>query len=93
MPKERVPTMIAQLQGYMLRHPRSIGETYGEHFQAAIATGGDVMLAGAACIVHAVLPCSFETTASDCIARLHGRLQSRRRRRILQFAPLSDYQI
>jgi hypothetical protein len=62
------------------RHPRSVGETYGEHFSTAAGFGASMVLAGLACLVHAALPFVFERTGSRCIERLHERMSTRARR-------------
>jgi hypothetical protein len=85
--------MFSYLGDLFLRHPRSIGETYGEHFRAASAFGAALFVAAVACSVHAVLPWLFESTASDAVARLHGSLQTRRRRAPVQIMRHLDYQI
>jgi hypothetical protein len=59
------------------RHPRSVGETYGEHFVAATGFGVTMVGAGVACLIHAVLPFAFKTTGSQCVARLHEHLSRR----------------
>ncbi|WP_343698986.1 DUF6356 family protein [Caulobacter sp.] len=59
------------------RHPRSVGETYGEHFSAATGFGGEMVLAGLACMVHGVLPFLFVRTGSQCVSRLHTRMSTR----------------
>jgi hypothetical protein len=61
-----------------LRHPRSVGETYGEHFAVAAGFGFAMIVAGVACLVHAALPFLFERTGSDCVLRLQGRMIARR---------------
>ncbi len=55
-------------------HPASVGETYGEHLRQASSFGFAMLLAGAACLVHAVLPFTFVHTGSRTIARLHERM-------------------
>ena len=62
------------------RHPASVGENYVKHLRAALSFA-ILMLAGAcACIVHAVLPFTFERTGSRIIASLHDRMIANRRR-------------
>ncbi|UTP38278.1 DUF6356 family protein [Phenylobacterium sp. LH3H17] len=59
------------------RHPHSVGETYAQHFRMACGFASAMILAGCACLVHAVLPFLFERTASDCVDRLHGVMKRR----------------
>jgi hypothetical protein len=61
-----------------VEHPHAIGETYGEHAAAAAGFGGLLIAAGLACLVHALLPWMFETTASGLVVRLHNRMAARR---------------
>ncbi len=80
------------LETLFFRHPRSVGETYGEHFAKAIEFGAYLFVASIACVIHALVPALFQTTASRIIATLHqGMIENRRRRFELGLAP--DYQI
>lgn len=67
-------------------HPRSVGESYGEHFSVASRCGVSMMVAGFACVVHALLPFLFVSTASNCLTRLYQRMVAQRAR--LQSAPV-----
>jgi hypothetical protein len=59
-------------------HPASVGETYLVHLRAAAGFGFEMIVAGFACLVHALLPFLFVRTGSDCILRLHDRMLARR---------------
>ena len=61
----------------LTRHPRSVGETYGEHLTAATSFGTALIAAGVGCFVHGLLPFLFERTGSQCVARLHEVMESR----------------
>ncbi|MBB5709499.1 DUF6356 family protein [Sphingomonas xinjiangensis] len=60
-----------------LAHPRSVGESYGEHAATATRFGVAMIVGGAACIVHAVLPQLFARTASDTVKRLYAQMKAR----------------
>lgn len=60
------------------QHPAAAGETYLAHLRVAAGFGFQMVTAGLACLVHALLPFLFEHTGSDCIARLHDRMRARR---------------
>lgn len=60
-----------------LRHPREVGESYGEHFATAGGFGARMVVGGLACIVHAVVPVLFVRTASDTVKSLYGRMKAR----------------
>ncbi len=63
----------------LLAHPRTVGESYFEHAGIAGRFGATMIVGGAKCLAHAVLPALFERSASDCVARLNGELTARRR--------------
>jgi hypothetical protein len=58
-------------------HPETVGETYGGHLLAASGFGVRMVLGGLACLVHAVLPFAFVTTASRTIRELHDHMARR----------------
>lgn len=68
------------------RHPRDVGETYGEHLGQASTFAASLILAGLACLVHAIFPFWFERTASRRVQILHTRMTNRR----APEAPASD---
>lgn len=67
--------MIAKL---FTDHPRSLGETYGQHARTALRFGGRMMLGGLACMVHALIPRLFEKTASRTVVQLNAELHGRK---------------
>lgn len=60
-----------------LSHPRAVGESYGEHAATAGRFGFTMIIGGAACVVHAVVPALFARTASDAVKRLYGQMLAR----------------
>lgn len=60
-----------------LRHPRSVGESYGEHAGTAMTFGAKMIAGGVACIVHALVPVLFTRTASNTVKTLYGQMKSR----------------
>lgn len=62
-------------------HPASVGESYSEHMTVAAGFGRDLILAGLACLVHALLPFLFVRTASAAVTDLHDRMVRHRARR------------
>jgi hypothetical protein len=60
-------------------HPESVDETYGEHLVRASGFGGRMVVAGFACMLHALLPFIFVHTGSEAIDELHARMQATRR--------------
>ena len=55
-------------------HPESVGETYLEHLFQASYFGGCMLIAGLACLIHALIPCLFKTTGRNVIADLHSKM-------------------
>ncbi len=62
------------IERYFLEHPRSVGESYTEHLSTAGLFGATMILAGMACLVHALIPRLFVKTGSAAIARLHDTM-------------------
>jgi hypothetical protein len=60
-----------------LDHPLSVGETYGEHMRTAWRFGSSMVVAGAACCVHAAFPTLFPRTASDRVKKLYAEMRAR----------------
>ncbi|WP_336986543.1 DUF6356 family protein [Altererythrobacter aquiaggeris] len=59
-------------------HPRSIGETYGQHLAHAAGFGLSMIGGGLACLLHAVCPWLCEKTGSDTIRRLYRSMVTNR---------------
>jgi len=59
-------------------HPESIGETYGEHLVHASYFGSRMIVAGLACMLHALLPFLCVRTASQAIEELNAKMLARR---------------
>ena len=55
-------------------HPATVGENYGTHLGRASVFGLRMMLAGAACVVHGLLPFLFVRTGSRTISELNAQL-------------------
>jgi hypothetical protein len=74
--KTRNTVLLGKL---LLDHPRSLGETYWQHQRRALRFGISMIGAGAACLVHALLPAVFERTASSTVQRLYDEMRAARR--------------
>lgn len=68
------------------RHPRSVGESYGQHMGVAWSFGFTLIGAGLACLVHGLLPFAFERTGSRTVRALNERLTNRNARADGSFA-------
>lgn len=60
-----------------LDHPRSVNESYLEHAAFAGKFSVKLIAAGVCALVHAVIPCLFEKTASRMIAEMYARTHNR----------------
>ena len=66
--------MIARI---FLDHPAKVDETFFQHMLFALKFSGLLFAAAGAALVHAIIPCLFEKTASKIIARLYARTHNR----------------
>lgn len=60
-----------------LDHPRSVGESYVEHFGVATRFGARLIAGGVACMIHGVLPNLFTRTGSNTVKHLYSQMLSR----------------
>ncbi len=60
-----------------LNHPRGVDETYFQHLVFAGRFALLLFGAGLAALVHALVPCLFEKTASRLIEKMHARIVGR----------------
>ncbi|MBT8460674.1 MAG: hypothetical protein KJN60_13475 [Boseongicola sp.] len=58
-------------------HPASVDESYGQHARFAFGFSMKLFAAAGAALVHAVIPCLFEKTASRMVADLYARTHNR----------------
>ncbi len=68
------------LQRLFTEHPASVGETYAEHLVRAWCFGGRMVLAGFACMLHAIVPFVFVRTGSQAIEELNAQMLATKRR-------------
>ncbi|HLO21351.1 MAG TPA: DUF6356 family protein [Sphingomicrobium sp.] len=59
-------------------HPRSLGMSWAEHGMGAIVIGATLVGAGAACLVHALVPGWFTQTAGKTVERMHDHMIKRK---------------
>ncbi|AGH50946.1 MULTISPECIES: DUF6356 family protein [Sphingomonadales] len=60
-----------------LAHPRSVNESYVEHFGVAFRFGATMVASGLACMVHGIVPALFVRTGSNAVKRLHAQMAAR----------------
>ncbi len=66
------------LDRLFLDHPRSLGMSWLAHGLGAARIGGEMIGAGAACMVHAIVPGLFTQTAGRTVERLYCDMAKRR---------------
>lgn len=69
--------MTQLLDKWFAAHPRSVGETYPQHFAVAWRFGLAMILGGLAALVHGLFPALFERTGSSTVKRLYSRMVAR----------------
>ena len=65
------------LQKLFLDHPRSVDETYLQHFAFALVFSKRLFGAAFAALVHALLPFAFKKTASKIVHDLYFKTHNR----------------
>ncbi|MEL7343735.1 MAG: DUF6356 family protein [Pseudomonadota bacterium] len=65
------------LRAIFLNHPETVDETYGEHAAFAGRFSLQLFAAAFAALIHAIIPCLFEKTASRIVADLYARTHNR----------------
>ena len=61
-----------------LDHPRTVGETYTEHFGVAAGFGATMIWGGIKAVAHAFVPSICKTSGSDTVRSLHAKLVEKR---------------
>ena len=62
------------LAALFLEHPRGLGESYWQHQCHATRFGATLIGAGAACLVHGLVPAMFSRTGSAAVQSLHAQM-------------------
>lgn len=60
-------------------HPKSVDESYGEHFRVAGSFGVAMIWGGMKALVHAIIPGCCITSGSDTVKRLNHIIVEQRR--------------
>lgn len=62
-----------------IAHPKTVDESFVQHMVFALRFSGTLFAAAFAALIHAVVPCLFEKTASKLVASLYERTHNRSR--------------
>jgi len=66
------------LNKLFLDHPHSLGMSWGSHGAGALKVGFQLIGAGCAAIIHALIPGVFGETASGVVTRVYEHIQRTR---------------
>lgn len=69
--------MKSVMNKILFEHPASVNESYFEHMRFASSFALGLFIAGGAAVVHAVIPCLCEKTASNKITELYRKIENR----------------
>jgi hypothetical protein len=72
--------MTSLIHRWFADHPRSVGESYAQHFHTAARFGLALFSGGLACLAHALVPALFERTGSRTVKRLYSEMTARQPR-------------
>ena len=61
-----------------VEHPQSLGMSWSEHGLGAVVIGATLVGAGAACLIHALVPGWFTQTAGKTVTRMHDHMMRRK---------------
>jgi hypothetical protein len=59
-------------------HPRSLGMSWAGHGIGAVKIGGQLIGAGVACLIHAIVPGWFTQTAGKTVTHMYDHMTKRR---------------
>jgi hypothetical protein len=68
----------SQFRRMFVEHPRSLGMTWASHGAGAVKIGAELIGAGCAAIVHAIVPGWFTETAGKTVTRIYDHIQERK---------------
>ena len=69
---------MPNLQQIFHDHPAKVGESYFEHMAFAFGFSARLFRAAFAAMIHGVVPCLHETTASSEILAMNDEIRARR---------------
>ena len=61
-----------------VEHPRSLSMSWGRHGVGAVKIGAELIAAGTACLVHAIVPGWFTQTAGKTVTRMYDHMNQRK---------------
>lgn len=77
-PQGAEPRRASLLSRLFVDHPRSLDMGWARHGAGAVRIGARLIGAGAACLVHAIVPGWFTMTAGRTVQSLAGEMERRK---------------
>ena len=74
----RRSTHASLLRRLFVEHPRSLGMSWAGHGAGAVKIGAELIGAGCAVLVHALVPGWFSETGGRTVTRIYDHIQSRK---------------
>lgn len=78
MAEARQGRAAGPLDRLFTEHPSSLGMSWAGHAAGALRISAELIAAGAACAVHALVPGWFTETAGRTVTRIYGHMQQRK---------------
>lgn len=69
---------MVKLGGLFTEHPRSLGMSWASHGAGAVKIGAELIGAGLAAIIHAIVPGWFVQTAGRTVTRVYDHIHNRK---------------
>jgi hypothetical protein len=70
------PDEAGAVHRLFVEHPRSLGMSWAAHGAGAVKIGAELIGAGTACFIHAVVPGWFTQTAGKTVTRIYDHIQA-----------------
>jgi hypothetical protein len=69
------------------KHPASVGQSYMQHFAFSATFSIRLLIASFTALIHALLPCFFQSTTSRYIEELSRRMHRQKNGGVLELKP------
>jgi hypothetical protein len=76
--KQTIPDRTTLTERLFIEHPRSLGMSWAGHGAGAVKIGASLIVAGFACIIHALVPGWFTQTAGKTITGMYEHMMRRK---------------
>lgn len=76
--KQTIPDGAKLTERLFIEHPRSLGMSWAGHGAGAVKIGASLIVAGFACIIHALVPGWFTQTAGKTITGMYEHMMRRK---------------